>query len=271
MIRGEKMPDTYAHYTFGQKVLSNLASEYKEIILENIDIFNVGLQGPDILFYYKPLVKNWINKIGYAMHKKSAAPFFLRAKKVIRNSKSKEESMSYIAGFICHFFLDSECHPFINALTERTDSLCHSEIETEFDRFLLKEDEKDPINYRVADHLTVNDYSAGIIAKFFREKRIVAKRIKKAVNDMKRYSVLLEELSQIKLIKDRNSKPRKKFLEFVRGMIMKPLPMEECTDSNVILVDLYTRAILPAAKLINKYFNSLESNQVNSRFETDYN
>src|SRR6056297_3360967 len=124
------MPDTYAHYTFGQKVLANLDKTYKEMILENIDIFNIGLQGPDILFYYKPLIKNWINRVGYAMHKKSAAPFFLRAKKIIRRSIDKNINISYIAGFICHFLLDSECHPFINSLTEKMDNLSHSEIET---------------------------------------------------------------------------------------------------------------------------------------------
>ncbi len=265
------MPDTYAHYTFGQKVLSNLDSEYKEIILENIDIFNIGLQGPDILFYYKPLIKNWINRVGYAMHKKSAAPFFLRAKKIIRRSIDKNRNISYIAGFICHFLLDSECHPFINSLTEKMDNLSHSEIETEFDRFLLKKDDKDPINYRVADHLSIDDSSARLVAKFFQERGILSKKIKQSVYDMKKYSILLEELSQIKLIKDRNSKPRKGFLEFVRGMIMKPKPMEECVDSNIILSDLYTRAILPAAELINKYFNSLETNEIDSRFKTDFN
>lgn len=265
------MPDTYAHYTFGQKVLANLDKTYKEMILENIDIFNVGLQGPDILFYYKPLIKNWINRVGYGMHRKSAAPFFKRAKKIIKLSQERDLAKSYIAGFICHFYLDSECHPYIHRLTDKFRNLSHSEIETEFDRSLLIEDSNDPINYRVAEHLNVNQIEAKEIAKFFYERRINAKRIIKSVNDMKRYSILLEELSQMKIVKDRNSKRRKGFLEFVRGMIMRPKPMEKYQDSSIILKDLYVRSILPAAGLIDEYFDNIDSDKISDRFNTDFN
>ena len=52
------MPTTYAHYTFGQEVLKNLDGEIKKIIDKNIDLYNIGLHGPDILFYHKPLKSN---------------------------------------------------------------------------------------------------------------------------------------------------------------------------------------------------------------------
>ncbi|MFP4456943.1 MAG: zinc dependent phospholipase C family protein [Clostridia bacterium] len=265
------MPDTYTHYTFGQKVLSNLDKPYQEIVLENIDIFNVGLQGPDILFYYKPLVMNWVNQVGYRMHNKSAAPFFTRAKSVIKISEDKDLAKAYIAGFICHFYLDSECHPYIHYLTDNFETLSHSEIETEFDRRLLIEDGHDPINYRVAEHLTIDYKSGSQIAKFFPERRITSKKIIKSVNDMKRYSILLEEMSQIKIVKDSHSKRRKGLLKFVKGMIMRPKPIRKYQDSTTILKDLYVRAILPAAELIDEYFDNIDKRVVNDRFDTDFN
>ena len=52
------MPGTYAHYAFGKKVLAQVDDEIKNIILKNMDLFLIGLHGPDILFYYKPLIYN---------------------------------------------------------------------------------------------------------------------------------------------------------------------------------------------------------------------
>ena len=45
------MPSTYAHYTFGQEVKRHLKGDIEKIIAENIALYNIGLHGPDILFY----------------------------------------------------------------------------------------------------------------------------------------------------------------------------------------------------------------------------
>ena len=49
------MPSTYAHYRLGQKVLDNLTGGIKSTILNHKELYDIGLHGPDILFYYKPL------------------------------------------------------------------------------------------------------------------------------------------------------------------------------------------------------------------------
>ena len=48
------MPSTYAHYRFGQDVLKALPAKYRDTLLQEEDLFNIGLHGPDLLFYYKP-------------------------------------------------------------------------------------------------------------------------------------------------------------------------------------------------------------------------
>ena len=80
------MPTTYAHYTFGKEVLKYLDDEIREIIAENIELYNIGVHGPDILFYYGPLKSNRINKIGNEIHGKKAAYFFENAKKLFANA-----------------------------------------------------------------------------------------------------------------------------------------------------------------------------------------
>ena len=51
----KKMPSTYAHYRFGQEVLKELPNDIKKIIIENKELYDIGLHGPDLLFYYLPL------------------------------------------------------------------------------------------------------------------------------------------------------------------------------------------------------------------------
>lgn len=48
------MPSTYAHYRLGQEVLKNLPAKEKRLIEQHKELFDIGLHGPDILFYYKP-------------------------------------------------------------------------------------------------------------------------------------------------------------------------------------------------------------------------
>ena len=52
------MPSTYAHYRMGQQVRSMLDGNEKKIVEKYPQLYLIGLHGPDILFYYKPLKSN---------------------------------------------------------------------------------------------------------------------------------------------------------------------------------------------------------------------
>ena len=45
------MPAGYAHYIFGEKVLASLDCQYQELIQRHLDLYHIGIHGPDILFY----------------------------------------------------------------------------------------------------------------------------------------------------------------------------------------------------------------------------
>ncbi len=70
------MPSTYAHYCFGKAVLSKLSENLQRIVFSSRALYDIGLHGPDLLFYYHPLTANRINAIGYGMHERPAGEFF---------------------------------------------------------------------------------------------------------------------------------------------------------------------------------------------------
>ena len=49
------MPATYTHAVYGRQVLDQLEPALRERIISHLDCYNIGLHGPDLLFFYKPL------------------------------------------------------------------------------------------------------------------------------------------------------------------------------------------------------------------------
>ena len=68
-----------SHYRMGQEVYRNLTGKPKQIIEKYKELYDIGLHGPDILFYYKPLFANPVNQVGYAMHDRPGIEFFRQA------------------------------------------------------------------------------------------------------------------------------------------------------------------------------------------------
>ena len=86
--RGYDMPTTYAHYKFGKEVMSALPRPLQNAVENNRELFDIGLHGPDILFYYRALVKNPVSGQGYELHEKMADEFFEHAAQVIRKAEN---------------------------------------------------------------------------------------------------------------------------------------------------------------------------------------
>ena len=62
------MPSTYAHRRFGADVLVQLPRELREKITPYRPLYDMGLHGPDLMFYYWALQSNPVNRLGNAMH-----------------------------------------------------------------------------------------------------------------------------------------------------------------------------------------------------------
>ena len=66
--------------------------------------------------------------------------------------RDKSAALAYVLGLVCHFALDSTCHPYVEAYV-RESGVGHCESETEFDNALMREDGLDPIKFFTASHI----------------------------------------------------------------------------------------------------------------------
>ena len=89
------MPSTYAHYIFGQQIRGRLSGYERKVIDKYPELFNIGLHGPDILFYYRPLGKNKVNQLGSRMHSESGAKFFVHAVKHLTRISPCSKGFTY--------------------------------------------------------------------------------------------------------------------------------------------------------------------------------
>lgn len=257
------MPTTYAHYSFGQEVLRLLDDDLKNIIHKNMDLFNIGVHGPDILFYYQPLKSNDVSKLGHKLHSLTADSFFENARSVIKSCPDYEGACAYVAGFICHFMLDTQCHPYIR--TKEGRDLTHGAIETEFDRLFMLKSNLDPLSYKPTAHIVLNERYAEIISWFLND--ISKEDVFSSLKSMKFYLNLLVAPGFIKRFVLVNGLKISGNYEGMGGLIMSREPIEECKAINEKLYELYREGVGVAADIINEYISLLGSDEkLNKRF-----
>ena len=131
------MPAFYAHYKFGQMVKNKLPAKYQRLLEDYKDLYEIGLHGPDILFFYHPIIRNPITQIGVVIHHETGRVFFEHALTQMHRSAAEGDKMqkalwAYALGVVCHFALDASCHTYINHF-EKTRRISHHEIEKEFE------------------------------------------------------------------------------------------------------------------------------------------
>ena len=273
------MPSAYAHYSFGNKVADALPAKTKELIDQHKVLYLTGLQGPDVLFYYKPLGKNKISGYGENLHDLPAAGFFRAAAQRLRVLKADDRIVAgkqngpdeaaamqaYLLGFICHFALDSVCHGYVEKKIEES-GVSHIQIEAEFDRYLLLQDGRDPLSYRTADSLRAGsrrdaETNARVISRCFGD--ISPAAIHAAVKSMIFYGIFL-------LCPDSpagNAKRRAIYAalkaagkyDSLRPMILSKAADPACADSNLRLRKLMDARAFPLAqRLVENYLAFLQ-------------
>ncbi len=264
------MPSTYAHFYFGEQVAARVGNDLQQLIFRKLPYYQIGLHGPDILFYYKPFSTNPVNQTGVALHRQPAEKFLAAAPKAISKSGDPEAATDYILGFICHFMLDSECHPYVNDLMEAT-GLSHYEIETEFERTLMLKNKLDPLSYRPTGHLTATPEIAECIACFFEEYGVSAKQIRQSVKSMRLYLNLLVTPKSWQRSLVSGALKISGSYETMKGLLMNRQPNPLCSEGYKELSRLLEEAVKPTADLITEYYQNLTgNNHLNIRFARDF-
>ena len=252
------MPSTYAHRCFGADVLTQLPEALQKKIEPYRALYDIGLHGPDLLFYYKALQSNPVNRLGNAMHEQPGTVFFERARGVIRNAKNRDAALVYALGYICHFALDSTCHPYVEQFT-RESGVTHCEIETEFDNMLLRRDGYDPLKFFTASHIHPSEQNAKAIAPFYEgiseqvaldslKGMISVHRLLQASNPVKRWVVL----TGMKVVGK---------YDMLHGLVANPQPNPKCVKSGKQLEALYAKALPLAETLILEFMAKLDTDE----------
>ncbi len=262
------MPSIYAHNKFGKKVLSNLNEEQKNIIKKYPSQFRIGLQGPDYLFFYKPYKKNSVTKIGHELHDKIAAEFFNNGIEIIKEKGINTGYFSYLMGFVCHFALDSECHPYVEQAIQELD-IGHIEIESEFDKMLMQNDGKDPLTYPVWKLVPTDLRTAVFMSPFYIDVNVAT--IKSSLSQMK----LVKWLLMPNKVKEKICTLFFRLTPYyvdLQGHIMKQKTNEKCNISNERLNELFTGAIDVASMLITNLNDCIENDdmQMSERFNRNF-
>lgn len=144
------MAGLMTHYICGELVVKALCGNIQSIIKNNVKLYNIGLQGPDLYFYYLPGHLN-INLIGLGtkMHKEGIQGFIdYLLNTIYKGTQDEQEALiSYMCGFLCHYAVDCNTHPYIyyrsgfkSSLEKGTRlkfSLSHRKFETYIDMVLL--------------------------------------------------------------------------------------------------------------------------------------
>ncbi len=160
------MPTTYTHYAYGQEVKHLLPHKLQEIIDSCEDYYNIGVHGPDILFYYYSFCKNKVNQYGVKVHREPMKVFLDHAFTVFAGQSDKEAAFAYLAGFMTHFILDSTCHPYIRKRIRQT-GVSHAEIERDWDSVMMQRDHLNPVRHHVACHIHAHPVYSAVIAPYF--------------------------------------------------------------------------------------------------------
>ncbi len=265
------MPAFYTHHRFGAKVAERLkreSEELGELIRKYPEQYAIGQQGPDIFFFYRPYYKNRAARYGSRLHHESALAFMERARRVVRKKGRDSREYAYLLGFIGHFVLDSECHPYVAEWIEAA-NVQHFEIEEEFEKMMLRLDHKDPLAYPISALIPSDDAVIQAMLPFY--KGMNAGVIQNALEDMKRVKALFTAPGFLKQgLINTVMRMTGRYAQ-IKGLMNQRKDNPKCLKSNEELLRRFDHAVDVAAELILDFDRSVRTGAaLNARFERNF-
>lgn len=178
------MPAILTHDFFGKDAMSDVSTQVTLLSRDAQQAFLLGNQGPDPLFYLviDPRVSKDM-RVGNLMHHAMPAKLLSSLKDALAMLTRAERPVgeAYVAGFLCHYLLDSTLHPLVFAnelaiinagvegLDERDRSVVHAEIERDFDEMVLFSKKHETIETYLPykEVLRASDATLAIIDKLY--------------------------------------------------------------------------------------------------------
>lgn len=233
------MPALYAHYRFGAEVLKGMPADVRKPVQRFRRLYDVGLHGPDLFFYYNPLMqKGAISRMGHDLHYQTGQVFFQRVCRGLRLDPN-EGAQAYLYGLLAHYCLDSICHPFINE-KDATGEAGHTVLEAEFERFLLEKDGKpDPHAFDGTRHLKLTPGEYETVARFY--PPVTGSNIRTCLSNM-RFATKVMNLPE-GVARKGVCAAAGKMGESIRGMVMPTVANPACAYLDAPLFELYRQAV----------------------------
>ncbi len=290
------MPSLITHYLCGDKWLKNINNEaIAALVTKYRTAFNVGTQGPDILFYYR--IWPWcssggLDKLGTRMHGEKVGEVFQELIQYIHTrGEDKALLTAYLLGYSSHYALDSISHPYIYYKTgfsrepsvKQRFSCHHSRFEKAIDIHMLQLEQRlkhtsvkvhGLISLQSREALAIGAMYSDVISKVFRLS-IRPQQIATAIKDMSKvYSLLTDRAgSKMKLFNwlegrlishsfvSSNIYPHKinddyDYLNHSKSPWYLPWDNTEMRSES--FYELYNRAIEETRTLCNSIYNCLQ-------------
>ena len=265
------MPAFYTHERFGEKVIQYLPPDFADFLKKHFSVFRIGLQGPDILFYHKPLSSNPVKARGVELHHKSGDAFFVEQfnKAVDASNEYKPFKIAYLCGLLCHYSLDVAFHPYIYKVEDT--GVSHAKIESELDKYFLVKDGKPIRGYNTAQHIENTNVHSFVVAETFAISEEEAKRALKTIRKLNGwFSSKSEAFHSIAHLGLRLVGMNDKF----GGMFLHKDTDERCKDLCQTLADIFDDTAQATAKRLEKFFENVETKKqiegLNEFFKNTY-
>lgn len=141
------MPAFATHYLFLEEIKEQLEKEFDFKL--DYKVAGVGTQGPDIFLFHRlwPPVTIYKALFGTAsrIHSEKPDKLFEAFAEYHEESENPHIARSYIYGFILHYALDRNCHPYVyafqNQITDANKHIhplaAHNQVEHAVDTYLL--------------------------------------------------------------------------------------------------------------------------------------
>ncbi len=205
------MPAFVTHEIFGTQLFGMLDEPIVELLEYHPAPYFWGLQGPDLLFFRDAVLgRSMLPRYGNLMHALKVDELFTALSCYLnlhRDRKEYETLLAYIVGFVGHYCLDAEAHPYIYYLQMQKERVLdpesakgiHHRIESDIDTayYELKRG-RNIRSYRPSPRLLGSDWEYEVIAQLYVTilwevygLRVTASEIKKCFVDTRLLMKLL--------------------------------------------------------------------------------
>ena len=174
------MPAFVTHEIFGTQLFGMLDEPIVELLEYHPAPYFWGLQGPDLLFFRDAVLgRSMLPRYGNLMHALKVDELFTALSCYLnlhRDRKEYETLLAYIVGFVGHYCLDAEAHPYIYYLQMQKERVLdpesakgiHHRIESDIDTayYELKRG-RNIRSYRPSPRLLGSDWEYEVIAQLY--------------------------------------------------------------------------------------------------------